>query len=159
LGVSILEVVPAMKKPLTFILSFLLVICVASLIVGAQLNSASAFALSSAALVFFVAIFVVGVLDYKIGGSQVTLERRVGSLEKENTELKTSVTALLKSLYAVADGASRWDGVPKHHHDLIDKYLEPINHLIPLNIKEQVKADIKVHFPDPQPVVPGDAPR
>jgi len=140
-----------MKKSLIFILSFLFLLCVASFVVGAYLNSAAAFGLSSAALVFFVAIFAVGVLDYKIGGNQVTLEKRLGTLEKENTELKLSVTALLKSIYVMAHGASIWDGPTEHHNKLISDYLAPINHLIDQNIQAQVNADIAKFMPTENP--------
>lgn len=141
-----------MSKPLTFILGFLLVLCVASFIAGYQLNSAAAFTLSGAALLPFVGVFAVGVLDYKVGGSQLTLERRVNSLEKENIELKEVVTALVKSIYVMADGASRWDGPPEHHYDLVGEYLEPIKHLVAPNIKESVTADIAKVFSDAGPI-------
>lgn len=131
-----------MKKPLIFILIFLALLCVAAFGAGVHLNAASAFGLSSVALVFFVAIFAVGVLDYKIGGSQVTLEKRIGSLEKENTDLRISVTALLKSLYVMSHGASCYGGPSTNHAKLVSEYLSPINHLIDPNIKDQVNADI-----------------
>lgn len=136
-----------MNKPLTFILGFLLVLCVASFIAGYQLNSAAAFALAGAALLPFVGVFAVGVLDYKVGGSQLTLEKRVNSLEKENTELKESVTALLKSIYVMAHGASIWDGPTENHNKLISDYLAPIKHLVDPNIQDQVNADISKFMP------------
>lgn len=131
-----------MSKPLIFLLSFLLILCTAAFIAGYQLNSASAFALSGAALLPFVGVFAVGVLDYKVGGSQLTLERRMNSLEKENTELKEVVTALLKSLYALEHGSSLWEGTTDKHYDLVSQYLKPISHLFPSDIKEQVVADM-----------------
>ena len=136
-----------MDKKLTFILSFLLLFCVSSFIVGTSLNSASAFALSGAALLPFVGIFAVGVLDYKVGGNQLTLEKRVNNLEQENTDLKESVTALLKSIYALADGASRWDGPSDKHKNLVAGYLKPIGHIVPHDTQEQVSADIAKLFP------------
>lgn len=136
-----------MKKSLIFILSFLLLLCVASFIVGTQLNSAAAFALSGAALLPFVGIFAVGVLDYKVGGNQLTLEKRVNNLEQENTDLRESVTALLKSIYVMAHGAGIWDGPTEHHNKLISGYLAPIEHLIDPNIQDQVNADIAKFMP------------
>lgn len=141
-GVSSTEVIATMKKPLTFILSFLLVLCVASFIVGASINSAAAFGLSGVALLPFVGIFSVGVLDYKVGGNQLTLEKRVNNLEQENTDLRESVTALLKSIYVMSHGASCWDGPSDNHNKLVSEYLAPINHLIDSNIQNQVNADI-----------------
>ena len=136
-----------MKKSLIFILSFLLLLTVASFIVGTQLNSAAAFALSGTALLPFVGIFAVGVLDYKVGGNQLTLEKRVNNLEQENTDLRESVSALLKSIYVMAHGASIWDGPTEHHNKLISDYLAPIEHLIDPNIQHQVNADIAKFMP------------
>lgn len=132
-----------MTKSLIFILSFLFLLCVAAFAAGFYLNSASAFALSSAALVFFVAIFSVGVLDYKIGGNQVTLEKRVGSLEKENTELKQSVTALAKAIYMVSSENAPAFGFNRAQFKLVDDTLAPINHLIDGDIKAAAEEDLK----------------
>lgn len=131
-----------MNKPLIFILSFLLLLCVTSLIIGAKLDSASAFALSGAALLPFVGIFAVGVLDYKVGGSQLTLEKRVNSLEKESTELKEAVTALLKSLYVLEHGSSLWEGTTEKHYELVSLYLKPIEHLISGDVRAKVISDM-----------------
>ena len=131
------------NKPLIFILIFLGVLCVASFIAGVNLNSAAAFALSSLALLAFVAIFAVGVLDYKVGGNQLTLEKRVGTLEKENTELKESVTALLKTIYFVNSPEMPIDGLSAKHHAIIEQYLKPVKHLITEDVEALVNNDIK----------------
>jgi hypothetical protein len=128
-------------------LSFLFVLCVASFIAGSYLNSTAAFSLSGLALTFFVGIFAVGVLDYKIGGAQLSLERRVNTLEQENTDLKISVTALLKSIYVMSHGASIWDGPTENHRKLLSEYLQPITHLVPPGTEEQVNADISKFTP------------
>lgn len=126
-------------------------LCVASFIAGVQLNSGAAFGLSGAALLPLVGIFAVGVLDYKVGGTQLTLEKRVQGLEQQNTELQKSVTALLKSIYVMSHGASIWDGPTEHHHKLLSEYLLPISHLISQGAKEQADADIAKFFAPPKP--------
>lgn len=136
-----------MKKQLTFILTFLLLLCAASFAAGVYLNSSAAFALSGLSLTFFAGIFAVGVLDYKVGGSQLSLEKRVNSLELENTDLRESVAALLKSIYVMSHGASCWDGPSDNHNKLVSEYLAPINHLVAPNIKDQVNADIAKFMP------------
>ena len=132
-----------MKKPLTSILSFLLALCVASFAVGVYLNSAAAFALSGAALLPFVGIFAVGVLDYKVGGNQLTLEKRVNSLERENTELKEAATALLKSIYVLSHEKTPFDGPSVEQYRLIDQYLSPIKHLVIGDVKASVDSDVQ----------------
>ena len=131
-----------MDKKLKFILGFLFLFCVASFIAGVSLNSSAAFALSGASLLPFVGIFAVGVLDYKVGGTQLTLEKRVQGLEQENTELRKSVTALLKSLYVTYHAAGHWDCPTEDHDRLFSEYLLPITHLVAPGVKEQVDADI-----------------
>lgn len=131
-----------MKNPLIFILLFLFLLCVASFIAGVKLDSGAAFALSGAALLPFVGIFAVGVLDYKVGGSQLTLEKRVNSLEKENTELKESVTALLKAIYVLGHAETPIGGPSCEQYNLIDQYLSPIKHLVIGDVKASVDRDI-----------------
>jgi hypothetical protein len=131
------------NKPLIFILAFLLVFSCSSFAAGVYLNSAAAFTLSGAALLPFVGIFAVGVLDYKVGGNQLTLEKRVNSLEKENTELKESVTALAKSIYMVSSENAPAFGFNHASGGLLDKYLAPVNHLINGDIKATVEEDLE----------------
>jgi ribosomal protein S13 len=131
-----------MDKKLMFILSFLFVICAASFIAAATLNSSTAFMLCLGALTFFVAIFAVGVLDYRVGGTQITLDKRVGTLEHENTELKELVTALGKCFYALSDGASRLGGPSEQHFKLVSEYMKPISHLLTADVRKQVQTDI-----------------
>lgn len=131
-----------MKKSLALILSFLTLICIASFIAGAYLNSAAAFGLSTVSLCLFVAIFAVEVLEYKIGGHQVTIEKRLGSLEKDNIELKEAVTSLLKSIYLLSHPNTPIGGPSQEMHQLIDKYLAPIKHLILEDVKVTVELDL-----------------
>lgn len=140
-----------MKRSLILLLSFCLAVFMASFYVAASIDSTAAYSLSVVSFACFVALYAVGVLGYKIGGNYISLETKVETLEKESTELKKSVTALLKSIYAMADGASRWDGPPEQHYKLIDEYLGPINHLVAPGAKDEVKADIAKLFPHENP--------
>jgi hypothetical protein len=132
----------AIDRKLIFILSFLFVFCVASLVVGTCLNSTAAFTISGASLTFFVGFFAVGILDYKIGGVQITLEKRVSNLEQENKELQTAATALIKSLYTISKGAEGYGGPSEEHYSLVSEYLKPLGHLIAPNILKEVDADL-----------------
>jgi hypothetical protein len=131
-----------MDKKLLFILAFLLLLCVSSFVAGVYLNSPFAFALSGAALLPFVLIFAVGILDYKVGGTHLTLEKRVNHLEQESKELRDSVTALLKSIYVMSHGASILGGPTDYHRQLLSEYLHPVNHLVAPGTQDQVNDDI-----------------
>tara|TARA_R110001599_G_scaffold171353_1_gene362250 strand:- start:256894 stop:257331 length:438 start_codon:yes stop_codon:yes gene_type:complete len=131
------------KKPLTLILWFLFAFCCLSFVTAAYLNSSGAFTLSGVALLLFIGIFAVGVLDYKVGGNQLTLEKRVNTLEKENTELKDSVTALAKSIYMISSENAPVYGFDHATDGLLDKYFAPVNHLIEGDIKATVEEDLK----------------
>jgi hypothetical protein len=130
------------NKGLLFILIFLFVFCIVSLAIGAQLNSTAAFTISGGSLTFFVAIYASEVLGLTITGAHISLQKRVDTLENENKELKKVATALIKSLYTLADSAGRLDGPLEEHKALVSKYLAPISHLIEPNVLEQVTADI-----------------
>ena len=146
LGVSMTMPTPSANRSLIFILAFLLVFSCSSFAAGVYLNSAAAFTLSGAALLSFVGIFAVGVLDYKVGGNQLTLEKRVNSLEKENTELTESVTSLLKSIYVLSHPDSPVAGPSVEQYKLIDEYLSPIRHLVVGDVRAEVsKAVLLAH--------------
>ncbi len=119
----------------------------ASFYVAASKDSVAAYSLSVISFVCVFALYAVGVLGYKVGGNHLSLESKVRSLEQGNTELRESVTALIKSIYVMSDGASRWDGPPEEHYKLISEYLAPIAHLMSAGAKEQVAADIAKLFP------------
>ena len=124
-------------------MTFCVVVFVASFFVASTKDSTAAYSLSVVSFVIFFALYSVGVLGYKIGGNYIQLETKVGNLEKESTELKELVTALLKSIYVLEHGASVWTGNTKEHHALVDEYLSPISHLFSGDIRSQVLSDIK----------------
>lgn len=140
-----------MNRHLFILILFCVTVFVASFFVATSKESTAAYSLSIVSFACVVALYSAGVLGYKVGGNYLSLESKVSTLEKENTELKKSVTALLKSIYAMADGASRWDGPPEQHYKLIDEYLGPINHLVAPGAKDEVKADIAKLFPHENP--------
>jgi len=126
----------ATNKRLLFILIFLFVFCIVSLVIGTWLNSTAAFTISGGSLTFFVAIYASEVLELTITGAHISLQKRVDTLENENTELKKVATALIRSLYTLADSAGRLGGHPKEHKALVSEYLAPISHLIEPNVLE-----------------------
>ena len=136
-----------MPKALSIILAFLLVMCLAAFTAGIILNSAAAFGLSGVALIPLVALYAAGVLGYKVGGSQLSLEAKVHNLETEEAELRAAVSALVKSLYVIQDGSGKMGGGPASHQNLIDRYLTPVDHLMSANLREQVMAELENNEP------------
>ena len=133
-----------MKRPLIFLLIFCLVVFIVSFYLAA-------YSLSVVSFACFVALYSVGLLGYKIGGNYIQLETKVESLEKQNTELKQSVTALFKSLYVVSYAAGHWDCLTETQNKMIEEYFVPIGHLIDPNAKAQADADIARIFPSGNP--------
>lgn len=149
-----------MKRSLIFLLSFCLVVFIASFYVAASKGSTAAYSLSVVSFACFVALYAVGVLGYKIGGNHISLEAKVETLEKESTELKQLVTALFKSIYVVAYAAGHWDCRTETQYKIMEEYLLPIGHLIDPDAKAQADADIARIFTNenPQPGVPAEPP-
>lgn len=81
-------------------------------------------------------------LQYKVDTQLVSLSREVTNLEQQNKELRSAVSALLKTLYVIEHGSSVWSGVTESHWRLIDGYLEPIQHLVAGNPKAEAAGDI-----------------
>lgn len=131
-----------MNRHLLVLVSFCVAVFVASFYVAITKDSAPAYSLSVVSFVCVVALYAAGVLGYKVGGSQLSLEAKVNNLEQQNTELKEAVTALLKSLYVLEHGSSLWEGTTEKHYALVSKYLEPISHLVSDNVREQVVSDM-----------------
>ena len=142
------------NKRLIFILSFLGLLCSLSFAAGVYLDSAAAFALSGIVVLPFFAIYVVGVLDYKVGGTQLNLEKRVGHLETTNTELRKIISALVKAAIVNKATAGMLGGASRRHVDLLNEQFESIaEHIDPSeldvvnnqlkNIDEQIQKEKK----------------
>lgn len=133
----------SMKRALFFLLTFCMLVFMASFFVAVSKESTAAYSLSVVSFSCFVALYSAGVLGYKVGGSTLSLEDKVNTLEKENTELKESVTALAKSIYMVSSENAPAFGFNHSPDGLLDKYLAPVNHLIEGDIKASVEEDLK----------------
>jgi len=132
-----------MKTKLFFIFLFLIIFCIFSFIAGWMLKLSAPFYLSAISLVLLAALFLLEILGYEIGGSHITIRKKIDDLEQQNKELKKILTALYKTMLVYEHGNSIWAGVTDDHHQLINEYLKPIEHFIEINIKEQVKNDLE----------------
>ena len=125
------------------LIAFCVVVFIASFYVAVSRDSTPAYSLAVVSFVCIVALYAAGVLGYKVGGSYLSLEDKVQALEKEGTELKEAVTALLKTIYFVSSAEMPTDGRTAKHEAIIDKYLEPVRHLTPEDVKASVNDDIR----------------
>jgi len=132
-----------MNRPLFVIISFCLIVFMASFYVAVWRDSTPAYSLAVTSFAFSVALYAVGFLGYKFGGSVVSLEAKVQNLETEASELKKSVSSLLKSIYVLEHGLNFIDGPSAAHYKLVATYLEPISHLVSPDLREQVLTEIE----------------
>lgn len=132
-----------MNRHLLFLIAFCVVVFLASFYVAVTKDSTAAYSLSVVSFVCVVALYAAGVLGYKVGGSHLSLEAKVNTLEKANTELKESVTALAKSIYMVSSENAPAYGFKHGPGELLEQYLAPVNHLIEGDIRATVEEDLK----------------
>lgn len=118
-----------MNRQITAILVFCLIVFACSFYFGVT-KEASVLSVSLASFLCFVALYAAGFLGYKVGGSHLSLEAKVHNLELEREEQRKAVSALIKVLYVVYDGAGRIGGGLSSHDQLIEKYLAPIEDFV-----------------------------
>lgn len=131
--------------------NLLLVACVAVFVISFyaayQSNSTGAYALASISFLAFFAAYCVGVLDYKVGGSQIALEKKVQDLQQGEEELKKIVNTLLRISLVVAEGARRFGGPREKHRAIIERHIKTIEHLVEPNFMaktmDEVAAEIE----------------
>ena len=129
-------------RKLSVLIAFCFVVLVASLWHGFQRDSAPAFTLAGLAFLAFFALYAVGVLGYKVGGSALSLEARIEDVEQSNLELQQVARALAKSLVVISDGAGRYNGPGVAHTEMVNELLKPIEHLLDQNLVNNTAAEI-----------------
>jgi hypothetical protein len=86
-------------------------------------------ALFGGILLLFVLIYCVSVLDLKIGGSGLTIEQ-AEKVRKDvyaaKEDIDRTAQAMLKASLVLADGASRYGGVPSVHKEQIQDYFKQL---------------------------------
>ena len=105
-------------------------------------TQAAAYYLAIVSLVLFVLVAGLEVLNYRIGGQFLTIEKRINDVAAEQEEVKLLAIAAYQALHVLADGSSRWGGSSKEHIELMKKYLDPISKHLPENTIEEVNTDI-----------------
>ena len=129
------------KLSLAIILIFLFLVFLIFGYVGIVQQSTPAYSLAGSALVFLVALWAVGILDYKIGGATISLEKEVKALAQDNKELRIITTTLVKTIFAVMDASYRVGGPTKEHENLTAKYIDSISKYLDADIIKQWNKD------------------
>jgi hypothetical protein len=110
--------------------------------VALRFDLAGAWVLATTAFVFTMAAIFVGLLGWKVGGSTLTLERKIDEVRRENHELRGVVNALLKSVTVLAYGASKGE-LPPELWRLLGTYMGRIKHLGSPNLVAEATQEIK----------------
>ena len=82
--------------------------------------------LFSIVLLFFLVIYCVSVLQYRITGSTVGVEKAIQQINTSKEEISKVAENLVKMAAVIADGSSRYGGMPKAHQQQIEKYKEAL---------------------------------
>lgn len=130
-----------MKKWI-FIL-FLFVSTIASFLVAYKANSTPAFSLTIVCFIAFSVIYIVEVLDYKIGGQHLSLEKRINELQVEQKELKNITSSLLKIIYISLDSSRRWGGSQPEHQELLKKHMDSLSKYFESDLEENIQKDLE----------------
>jgi outer membrane murein-binding lipoprotein Lpp len=82
-------------------------------------------------------------LGWKVGGSQLSLEKQVNQLAEENKNLEAIVDALIKSTVVMIDGVRLFDGPTPGHIELLGKIMGRVVPLATPGIVDQAIADLE----------------
>jgi len=116
-------------------------VCLIAGIFAVRTDSAGAWALTNIAFIVAMAAIFVGLLGWKVGGSQLSLEARVTDLATESEKVRHVVDALIKSMVVMIDGYSNTP--TREHFRLLGTYVGRIKHLGSADVIEHAKADLE----------------
>lgn len=125
-----------------FLITFLFLSTIVSFLFVYNYQTQAAYYLAIVSLVLFVLVAGMEVLNYRIGGQFLTIEKRINDVAAEQAEVKLLAIATYQALHILADGSGRWGGPSKEHIELMKRYLEPISKYLPENAIEKVDKDI-----------------
>lgn len=94
------------------------------------------------AALLFTIIYLITVLDYKISGTALGVEKTIQEINTSKEEIKKIANTMVKMSYVLADGTGRWDGMPKEHLEQIKKYRESIKEYLDPNLDQDIQKTI-----------------
>ena len=102
----------------------------------------------SVVLLFFLVIYCVSVLQYRITGSTVGVEKAIQQINTSKEEISKVAENLVKMAAVIADGNSRFGGMPKVHQQQIEKYKESLQGYLKPGLDKEIQETI--HYLDLQ---------
>jgi hypothetical protein len=104
-----------------------------------QIPNRDNYALFASALLLFVLIYCVSVMNLRIGGSGLTVEQ-AETVKKEIYAAKDDVAKIaestLKTALVLADGSSRFGGMPGEHKEQIEQYFKSLGKYSGMNYEK-----------------------
>jgi len=83
-------------------------------------------------------------LNYKITGSNIGIEveKTRQEIEASKDEIEKLANTLIKVSYVIADGSSRFGGMPEEHQSKIKEYQNSIKDFLDKNIDDEISNTI-----------------
>lgn len=89
-----------------------------------------------------VIVYLTTVLDYRITGGSVGVERAMNEVFAVRAEVVETANAMVKLSAIIADGTGRWGGFPEEHQAKVDEYIQNLRMLLSNDIDQQVEKDV-----------------
>lgn len=97
-------------------------------------------------LLIFVAIYCVSILQYKITGTNLGIEKAIQEINTSKREISQVAETLIKMSAVMADGAGSWGGPSKYHKQQIKKYKESLQDYISPDLDKEIEGTVqKLH--------------
>jgi len=93
-------------------------------------------------ILLFVVIYCVSILDYRITGSNIGIEKAVKEINVSRKEIEDIAVSLFKVAHILADGTGRMGGMPDEHKNKILSIQEEMGKYINPNLSKDVKETI-----------------
>jgi len=130
-------------KQLFIILLILLVSVVVSFAMLMTERRVENYVLFGFALLLFTIVYCVMLLDVRITGSSVGIERAKREIEQSKEQMSLLARNMFKTAFILADGSARWGGTPPEHKEKIREYMESLDEYLDANLDSEIQADIK----------------
>jgi len=136
-----------MKIFRVFAVIFLLLLLFVGVIYSLNLLEASKtsenYLLFGASCLLTVVVYMTTVLDYRITGGNVGVERAKNEVYAVRKEVVEIANTLVKMSAVVADGSGRYGGFPKEHQDKVNEYIQNLRGMLSKDIDQQVHNDVE----------------
>ena len=94
-------------------------------------------------ILLFSSIFCVGLLGFKITGSNIGIEKTVEKINTAKKDVSKVTETFIKIAHVLADGTGRYGGVPQEHLDQIKKYQNSLKEYLSSDFDDEIKNTIQ----------------